>query len=377
MYIEAQYALQQFDLSKSLKAYKLYASTYPRDANALNNLAQTFAYVGDFEEAAEGFKKTWEVAKWDNVAANNTAGTLLAMDRIQEAEQYLKEARMQGGGDDVFYHTNAIMDGFLAGRAGWENELQWAAPRPEGFTIEATAGTINFFRGKTRLADEQWSHAAQRAIQQRLPDAAAGIYALRAVHDALVRNCAGARDAAHRGLALDHSAGTVPDAALAFALCGETVPALQEMQRLATASPTNTLVNDVYLPEVKAAIALVQHHPQQLPGILASVSSYTKISKAAQLLGSASLESSDWNQAATDFEPGVRYRGISLQEGAAGNGQAPDYPLCLLGMARAQSHLDKAAAIRSYQQLLDLWKSADADFTPALEAKRELAALEQ
>jgi hypothetical protein len=46
-------------------------------------------------------------------------------------------------------------------------------------------------------------------------------------------------------------------------------------------------------------------------------------------------------------------------------------------MARAQSHLDKAAAIRSYQQLLDLWKSADADFTPALEAKRELAALEQ
>jgi hypothetical protein len=47
----------------------------------------------------------------------------------------------------------------------------------------------------------------------------------------------------------------------------------------------------------------------------------------------------------------------------------------LLGTARAQSHLDKAAAARSYQQLLEIWKNADADFIPAQEAKRELAAL--
>jgi hypothetical protein len=197
------------------------------------------------------------------------------------------------------------------------------------------------------------------------------------VHDALVKDCAGARDAAHGGLELDHSVGTVPDASLALALCGETGPALQEIERLATSSPANTLVNDVYLPEVKAAIALAQQHPQQLPGILTSAIAYVKVSKAPQLLGTASLERGDWKQAATDFEPGVRYRGISLQQGAVGTGQAPDYPLCLLGTARAQSHFDKAAALRSYQQLLELWKSADADFTPALEARQELATLEQ
>jgi hypothetical protein len=31
--------------------------------------------------------------------------------------------------------------------------------------------------------------------------------------------------------------------------------------------------------------------------------------------------------------------------------------------------------MRSYQQLLEIWKNADADFTPAQEAKREMAAL--
>src|SRR3984893_531669 len=50
MYIESQYALQQFDLPKALESYRLYVATYPRDAAALNNLAQTYVFVGEFEK---------------------------------------------------------------------------------------------------------------------------------------------------------------------------------------------------------------------------------------------------------------------------------------------------------------------------------------
>ena len=53
----------------------------------------------------------------------------------------------------------------------------------------------------------------------------------------------------------------------------------------------------------------------------------------------------------------------------------PDYGLCLLGTARAQTQTDRAAAGRTYEQLLQLWKDADADFIPAQEARREQAAL--
>ncbi len=52
-----------------------------------------------------GFQKTWEIAKWNNVAANNAAGTLIGMDRLQEGERYLKEAVDQGGSDDTNYHA--------------------------------------------------------------------------------------------------------------------------------------------------------------------------------------------------------------------------------------------------------------------------------
>jgi len=150
---------------------------------------------------------------------------------------------------------------------------------------------------------------------------------------------------------------------------------LSAMEKLAAEEPGNTLVHDIYLPEVKAANALGQHHPEQVAGLLTSAGPYLLVTKAPQLLGRASLELKHGQQAVSDFETGTRYRGISLGEGATGANQASDYTFCLLGTARAQAQFDRAAATRTYQQLLDIWKGADADFIPAQEARRELVSL--
>ena len=144
---------------------------------------------------------------------------------------------------------------------------------------------------------------------------------------------------------------------------------------MAAENPANTLATEIYLPQVKAAVALAEHHPDQVAGLLVPVGPYPLVSKLAHLQGRASLELKQPQKAVTDFEPGVRYRALALGEGATSTGQSPDYILCLLGTARAQAMFDKAAAIKSYTQLLDIWKNADADFIPAQEAKRELSAL--
>jgi serine/threonine protein kinase/Flp pilus assembly protein TadD len=374
MYIESQYALQQFDMPKALDSYKLFLATYQWDAAAWNNLATAYGMIGDFGQAAQGFEKTWEIARWDNTAASNAAEMLISLDRVPEADRYLKEAFEQGGGDSSSYHSNAMVDDFVAGRPDWEKHLRWAAGRPDGFLVQGSAAFIYLSIGRMHDADQQWRQAAQRAEQQHLQDVAAGFYASMALHDALVSNCSTAREAAHRGLVLDHSVSTVPDAAMALALCGEEGVAEKEAERLAADTPSNTLVNDIYLPEVKASAALAAHHPEEVAGLLSSAMPYILATKAPQLFGRASLEMNHAQQAVTDFEPGLRYRGLSLQEGN-NSGQAPDYVLCLLGTARAQAQFDRAAATRTYQQLLDIWKNADPDFIPAQEARRELAAL--
>jgi eukaryotic-like serine/threonine-protein kinase len=374
MYIESQYALQQFDLPKALESYKLFVATYPRDAAAWNNLASAYQTIGDYEEAAADFEKTWEIARWDDVAADNAAGTLMGIDRMAEGERYLKQALDQGGADNTAYHSNAMLDDFVSGRSDWEKHAQWAAGRPDGFIVQTAAAAIYLYLGKMHDADRQWTQGAQKAEQQHLADAAGGLYAIKALHDALVSNCSAARGDAHHGLTLDHSMATVPDASLALALCGEEGFAVKEIEHTAAEAPTNTLINDIYLPEVKAAAALAAHHPEQVAALLTSAAPYVLVTKIPQLLGRASLEMKHGQQAVSDFEPGLRYRGLSFEEGT-GSGQAPTYVLCLLGEARAQAQFDRAAATRTYQQLLDIWKNADADFIPAQEARRELAAL--
>ncbi len=375
MYIESQYALTVGDMPKALESYKLYVDTYPRDAAAWNNLATVYQTAGDYEQASDGFKKAWEIAKWDNIAASNAAGTLLSIDRLDEGERYVKEAEVQGGGNDVNFHINVMMDDYLRGRPDWDKQLQWAAGRADGFVAESAGAVIYFDLGRLREADQHWEHAAQRAEQQHLADSAGNIYALKALQDALVGNCSGARDTAHHALLVDRSIATVPSATLAMALCGEAPGALKEAEALATEQPLNTLANQVYLPQVKAAIANSQRKYDDAAHLLDQAAPYLLVTKVPQLLGIASVAAHRPQQALTDFKPGLRYRGLSLQQGVSGSTQNPDYVLCLLGTARAQAQFDKSAAAKSYQQLLTIWKNADPDFIPAQEAKRELAAL--
>ena len=375
MYIESQYALTQNDLPKAIEAYKLFVDTYPRDPAAWNNLSIAYETTGDFEASVDSFKKAWEMAKWDNIAATNLAGTLALIDRVDEAEHYLQEAEREGGGNDVQYRSNRMLVDDLRARLDWEKQVQWAASRPDGFMVESTDAMILFDQGRLHDAEQRWRLAGQHTEQQHMTDTAGAVYGVAALHLAVVGNCTNALSYAHRALQIDTSFSTVPDASLALALCGEGATGLREIERIAAEQPTNTLVVSIYVPEVKAAIALTQHKYADVAKLLEPVGSMALVSKAPQLAGLAALALHDPQQAITAFKPGLRYRGLSLGEGFGGTVQNPDYTLCLLGTARAQAQTDKAAAIQSYQKLLGMWKNADADYQPAVEAKRELAAL--
>ena len=375
MYIESQYALQQFDLPRALEAFKMFVSTYPRDAAAWNNRAIAYSSIGDFEQSAEDFKKTWDIAKWDNVAATNAGGTLVSIDKLDEGEKYLNEALAQGEGNDPNYRTNIATLDYLRGKPDWDKQLQWAAPRPDGFTTESAIGVIYFDAGRAKDAEQHWIHAAQRVEQQHLTDVAGSIYALLAMNKALSGGCAAAKEVAHKSLALDKSIATVPNASFALAYCGEGATALKEIEKLAADQPMNTLVHEIYLPEVKAAIAYSAKKWEDVAPTLDPVAPYLIVSKAPQLMGEAAMQMKQPQEAVKQYSVGLRYRGLILGEGLTNAAQIPDYTLCLLGTARAQAQFDKAAAIQSYQKLLEIWKNADADFAPAVEAKKEFAAL--
>lgn len=98
------------------------------------------------------------------------------------------------------------------------------------------------------------------------------------------------------------------------------------------------------------------------------------VSKVPHVLGPASLELKKPQQAVSDFEPGIRYRGFALGEDGGGALQRRTTAYACWE-PRAPARFDKAAAKQTYEKLLDIWKTADPDFIPAQEARKEFAAL--
>jgi class 3 adenylate cyclase/tetratricopeptide (TPR) repeat protein len=377
IYIESQLAVQQQNLPKSLEIFKLYTTTYPRDSAAWNNFGIVYQYLGNFEQAASAFERSYEIAKWDVIGATNAAGTLLEIDNISEAKHYLNEARVEGGMEDINSISMMMLYDFQTGNPDWRREIAQAAERQDGFILDQLASNASLSRGDMAEAVADAERGAQRAVTAKLPDTAGNILATLAMNDVQLGDCQHARTLSHRALALDHSIETVPNAALALAFCGEGATALAEAEKLARSNPDNTLATQVFLPEVKAAAALTSHHPEQVKALLTAAEPYGDASFTPYVEGVAYLAQKQPSEAISALAAARRWSGTSLQVGANGCLQVPLYSSALLLTARAQAMQgDKASAIKTYQQLLNEWKTADPGFKPREEAQHELAGLQ-
>jgi class 3 adenylate cyclase/tetratricopeptide (TPR) repeat protein len=377
IYIESQNATQLQDLPRALELYRLYTSTYPHDASAWNNLAIVYQELGDLEKSAAAFEKTYQVAKWDVVGALNASGTLLSLDRLAEAKHYFDEASLEGGNEDTVSYVTVMLYSFQSGRPDWRRTIALAADRQDGFGLDQVATDVDIAQGHVAEASRDAEHGALRARDAKLTDSAANILATLAINLAQFDDCQRALLLARRALTMDRSAATVPDASLALALCGVSDPALAAARKLAAENASNILANQLYLPEVKAAIALRQHHPEQVKALLNEAERYGVASYVPYLEGTAELAMKKPKEAMAALAPARRWRGVALQVGGNGLPQGTVYQVALQLTARAQAMAgSKADAVKTYQDLLEQWKTADADFAPAAAARRELAALQ-
>jgi tetratricopeptide (TPR) repeat protein len=145
---------------------------------------------------------------------------------------------------------------------------------------------------------------------------------------------------------------------------------------VAKQSATNTLINAVWLPTVRAAIELQLKQPAQAITTLEAATPYEFGSPpdGAQywpmyIRGEAYLRLGDGAKAAAEYQKILDRRGISPT--------SPLYPLARLGLGRAYVlQGDKAKAKATYQDFFATWKDADPDVPILKEAKAEYAKLQ-
>ena len=211
-----------------------------------------------------------------------------------------------------------------------------------------------------------------------------------AQREAAYGNAAEARQTAAEALKLaPTSQGVESEAALAFAMVGETAQAESLAQDLGKRFPLNTHIQSLWLPAIQAQLALDRKNPAVALNTLQAASAIElggfdfadSISclNDVYVRGEAYLAAGQGGAAAAEFQKVLDHNGIvwNCWTGSLAHlGVARANALQARTAQGADADAARARALAAYQDFLTLWKDADPDLPLLKEAKAEYAKLQ-
>jgi len=365
------------ELDKLMQSLTAWGQTYPANRDAVRaEIGAVLIHRGQWGKAAAEHQEALRLAPGESVPVNDLILADMALHRWQEARTAFDEARARNL-DGLHLRLQRYRLAFLLGdRTQMEEQVAWAMGKPkvENWLLWAESDSATYY-GRVRKAREFLRRAVQSALKDDAPGTAAGWQAYHAWTEAEIGNAEWARGMAEEGLALSAGREIGSTAALALARAGDTAQAQNMAEKLNQEFPLDTIMQNCSLPAVRAAIELEKNNPDKAIEILRTA---TQCEFGNDLIGGrlvpvylrgeAHLKAGQAKEAAAEFQKIIDHPGIVLNyvHGALARWQ----------LARAQAMMgDKAAARKSYQDFLTLWKDADPDIPIYKQAKGEYAKL--
>ena len=375
-YIEsAYYSFTTGELEKANQVYKLWSQEYPTDVAPYVNLSLNYSVMGEFEKAVETARAAIEVAPTAVTGYANLINALLALDRVDEAKTVYQQA-MEQKLDNEYLREMRYAIAFLENdEAEMRRQVQSAADLPgtEPPMLDAQADT-NAYYGRLRQARQETQGAVAAAKRDGALESAALWLASGAYREALLGNAAEAQALAKEALAMARSREVRIASALTLAELGQTARAQKLAEQLNTEFPLDTLIQNYWLPSIRATLLLHQGDAKRGIGLLDAAAPYELgVADVGSMVpiyvrGMLYLKVGQGEQAAAQFKKMLGHRGLG--------GNATAEALAQLQLARAQAMSgDKGNAQQSYQTFLSLWKQADSDLPLLKLAQAENARL--
>jgi len=351
------------DLHQAIAAATLSQRTYPSEVRQYITLSSLYWSIGDHQKAIDAAREG--VRFGPDVAAgySNLAGALYGLGRFEEARAVYREA-MARGIDAPEYHVYLWRIASLTGdEEGMRQQLDWAeASSTWARNILARPAAL---QGRWREAQAKTAQTAGFFDARGMAGLAARAMSYEAMDAALFGDCPVARRAVPRVLssAVDEEQA---QAMLVLALCGETDRAARLADALQARRAADTRITRIWLPSIRAAIALHRGDPAHAIVLLKTTTPYDGATEPwpLYLRALALLRKGAGADARAEFERILGHRGWAFW--------APLEQLSHLGRARAAAMTgDVATASRAYQDLFALWQQADADLPILAEARHE------
>ena len=379
------------ELDKAAQTIQEEIENYPRESSSHRRLGIVFSAQGQYEKAAEITRQAVRLAPDQAGNYANLTNYALALQRFDEARQIIHEAQARKMDDFVLHNALYALAFIGADSAGMAEQQQWFAGKPEyeNFGL-ALASDTETYAGRMGKARELTKRAVDSAIRADSKESGALSQAIAAQGEAAYGNPSEARQSAAEALKLAPSSpGAEAEAALAFAVAGDTARAESLAQDLGKRFPLDTQIQSLWLPAIQGQLALDRKNPAAALNALqhASLIEVGEISFVDNISclyptyvrGEAYLTAGQGSAAAAEFQKILDHSGIvwNCWTGA----------LAHLGVARAnalQARTSQGAdadaarvrALAAYKDFLTLWKDADTDIPILKEAKTEYAKLQ-
>jgi tetratricopeptide (TPR) repeat protein len=379
------------EVDKAIQTYQEEIESYPRTVGAYTELGGVLVLLGQYEKAAEITRQAVRLAP-DHVSSyENLANCALALQRFDEARQMIHEAQSRKLNDNVMHNLLYALAFLGADSGAMAEQLQWLASKPDfenwGLALASDSEAYGGHLGNARELTKRSVDSAIRADSREN----GGIWqAIAAQREAAFGDTKPARKSAAEALKLaPASLGVQSEAALAFAMAGDTERAESLAQDLGKRFPLDTQMQSIWLPTIQAQLALNRRNPAlalntlqaAFPIELGQIGFVINLSclYPVYVRGEAYLAAGQASAASAEFQKIIDHSGIvwNCWTGA----------LAQLGVARAnamQSRTSHGAdadaarvrALAAYKDFLTLWKDADPVVPILQQAKAEYATLQ-
>jgi len=359
---------------KALLVESELAKTFPRDFIAHTNLSRTLDFLGQPDRAADEAREAARLFP-NAVAYSGWIGTSIHANRLNEAQAAQDQADAQHF-DNFTLRVVRLQLAFLKNdKAALEDVWKWAASKPGlDAVFLQERGFVEVYYGHFHAARQLRQQAMKLASKDKntaFPD----VGLTWAFNEANVGNSTLAKKDGEESLKNAHRRSTLLFLALALAQAGDTEVAQKLVDTLAQQYPLDTLMQSLYLPTIRAAMKLNANDPAGAIEILRTAVKYElsygdglNSVDSAYIRGLAYLQMGNGPHAAPEFQKLIDHSGIVVR--------SPTGPLAYLQLGRAQKMAgDEAAARKSYEDFLTLWKDADPEIPIYREAKAEYAKL--
>ncbi len=397
LYITAHYYEQVTgELDKQISTYELWHQTYPRDWTPTNNLVGAYTEAGEPEKALPMALENLRLAPGHILAYDNASSAYQNLNRLEEAKAMVKQA-IAHGIDTTDQHSSLYELAFLQhDPAEMQRQAEWAKGKPDEWQMLLSLTGAASARGQMREYRRLWQQSYDTLAQQKAEGWLVRLDGSRAGIEFALGYPAEAKQYALQGLKLSQN----EQAWMAewLALAGDPAGAQAVVDQMARLRPTDTLLNERELPQVRAAIAIAHGNGAAAVDALRIAARYERTNLGIPYLrGLAYLQMKSGKEAAAEFQkvlnaPGIfpmapqhwaaqlgLARAYALQAGFLPSSVAPGFPVPTGSVGKsALSAPDPTAlanARKAYQDLFALWKDADPDVPTLLAAKSEYVLL--